>query len=116
MIFPSLFSLLPISDGLVLSTTEMERARLERNANFSIGKPLEGRYTVTDTRIRFDFRGLFVMKNPGFDGALALDLDRPALFKSVLLTHFFEYGSRDLNGIGNSMRFHAACQIHGVAP
>src|ERR1700756_4755472 len=56
------------------------------------------------------------VQQPGFDFALALDLDHAAGFELVTVLEAFVDGARDLNLSGHAGRLHAACEVYGVSP
>jgi hypothetical protein len=52
----------------------------------------------------------------GFLLAAALDLDISACFEEILLMHALVDGVGDLDLAGDAVTFHAAGEVHGVAP
>src|SRR5882757_7617905 len=55
-------------------------------------------------------------EQPGLDAALALDLDGATLLEDEQALKLFVDRARHLNRIGQAARFHAAGEVHRVAP
>src|SRR5215813_12975920 len=56
------------------------------------------------------------LQQPGLNRALALDLDHAARLEHVFVLELLVDRARHLDGVGHADRFHAARQVHRVAP